>query len=413
MRFQIAMNWLASVTLVTSFVTSSASGLAQDEPKRDDMQLAAIEKYWSAMKNNNATVFNHASVSNMKCSMCHQGVRNITWATQQDSGASSIAWFADALQQNNNSNCQFIIQNLSTSANPLGVQVVSMSPEFAGHLGLDKAAVVLREVPESSPAYQGGLRAYDVVLQANDEKLDSPSKFDKVVTAQAGRTLALSLLHRGGKKELTLSVPGIVSTAATPKEELSKEAQAEMSVYKLGVVLASVDDVLRSHLNLPKGEGVLITDVTMDGPASKIGCEANDIFLSLDDKPITSQEQLKSLVQTIGDREVALKLLRRGKSIEVKIKPNFLKEAASTDYASQRADFLALHTSHDYLLNRDYDFQISLSQRDPKGLDSGNSIQRVKASLADIQAKMTDIMVTLESLEKEATAPHANKPKTP
>lgn len=61
------------------------------------------------------------------------------------------------------------------------------------------------------------------------------------------------------------------------------------------------------------GEGVLIKSVVPDSPADKIGLEAEDVLISIDDEPINSPAELrKKLSAKKGGDEVKVKFLRGG-----------------------------------------------------------------------------------------------------
>ncbi len=313
-----------------------------------------------------------------------------------------------------------------TSANPLGVYVSRVSPEFAGHLGINQPAVVL-EVPESCPGFVGGLRNFDIVLQLSDQKPESPTAFDSLVTAHAGKTINLLLLRRAEQIELDLSVPGITPTLnafylAAPQHQAAQE-QSQTSAYKLGVVLAEVDDVLRVHLNLASNQGILVTDITPDGAAAKIGCEANDIFLELDGRPIESQEQLRGHVQEIGDREVLLKLLRRGKTIEVKITPKLVADESTGSHLGFEVDLVEKADQIFYLQPRITLLDAVRSPFEHKYLtlvphlstgssdDSpANQLHQLKGNVAELQGKLAEILSSMEKLEKSLEDPKSKSP---
>lgn len=76
------------------------------------------------------------------------------------------------------------------------------------------------------------------------------------------------------------------------------------------------------------GEGVLIQSVVPDSPAEKIGLEAEDILLSIDDEPINSPSELRKIIsEKQGGDEVKVKFLRGGVPlvlfVELASRPSF------------------------------------------------------------------------------------------
>jgi serine protease Do/serine protease DegQ len=62
-------------------------------------------------------------------------------------------------------------------------------------------------------------------------------------------------------------------------------------------------------------KGVLITDLTPDGPAAKAGLKREDIITGINSKPVTSREDLRLIIaQTAPGTQVAVSYLRDGKA---------------------------------------------------------------------------------------------------
>jgi len=72
----------------------------------------------------------------------------------------------------------------------------------------------------------------------------------------------------------------------------------------LGVVLRTVDPFLVMRQNLPVNQGVMITQVAPDSPASAAGLQAGDVIVGLGDKEITSADDLIQAINAsqIGQR---------------------------------------------------------------------------------------------------------------
>ena len=60
----------------------------------------------------------------------------------------------------------------------------------------------------------------------------------------------------------------------------------------MGVTLRSVDADVQSSLKLPVARGALVQDVSGDSPGDRAGLRAYDTIIALDDRPVTSDDQL-------------------------------------------------------------------------------------------------------------------------
>jgi membrane-associated protease RseP (regulator of RpoE activity) len=90
----------------------------------------------------------------------------------------------------------------------------------------------------------------------------------------------------------------------------------------IGVSVGPADGVLRAQLRLPEGTGVVVTQVVPNGPAHQAGVEQHDVLLSVDGKPVAGGEDLDKILQNAKtDAPLALKVLRRGQTLEKQVTP--------------------------------------------------------------------------------------------
>jgi hypothetical protein len=82
-----------------------------------------------------------------------------------------------------------------------------------------------------------------------------------------------------------------------------------------------VTDALRSHLDLPQDQGLLVMDVVPEGPAAKAGIQRHDILLTADEQPLSDVKALSRCVDRRGDAQMAIQMLRGGKPHEVRVTP--------------------------------------------------------------------------------------------
>ncbi len=85
--------------------------------------------------------------------------------------------------------------------------------------------------------------------------------------------------------------------------------------------LAAPDQVLQDHLNLPKGQGVVVIAVDPHSSAAAAGIQQNDVLLALGASPLKKPEDLYDLLKKAGDKEVSLSLLRGGARIPLQVQP--------------------------------------------------------------------------------------------
>jgi serine protease Do len=88
----------------------------------------------------------------------------------------------------------------------------------------------------------------------------------------------------------------------------------------LGVKVQSVTDDLAQSMGLGKPHGALVADVTEGSPGKTAGIEAGDVIIAYNGKPIHEMKELpRAVAETEIGKEAILKVLRKGKEIEIKV----------------------------------------------------------------------------------------------
>lgn len=88
----------------------------------------------------------------------------------------------------------------------------------------------------------------------------------------------------------------------------------------IGVYAQTLNPTLAAGLELPRGEGVLITDVVPGGPAANAGLQIADIVLSLDGKAMENgrQFQVNLYGKAVGET-VMVEVLRGGRTLGIPV----------------------------------------------------------------------------------------------
>ena len=90
---------------------------------------------------------------------------------------------------------------------------------------------------------------------------------------------------------------------------------------ELGAALTAVEDSVRTQLGLRAGEGLVVSNISPDGAAARVGLHANDILLSLGEKLLGKPEDLTLHLKSAGEKPTELHALRSGKPLTLHVKP--------------------------------------------------------------------------------------------
>ncbi len=111
-----------------------------------------------------------------------------------------------------------------------------------------------------------------------------------------------------------------INRAKSIINELIKKGKVERD-FKVGMKVQTLDENLARYFNLPKAEGVIVTDVAPGSPSQRAGFKEGDLIVEVNGEPIKDEQSLIEIVKTakVGD-VLNFKVLRDGKVVVLKLK---------------------------------------------------------------------------------------------
>jgi serine protease Do len=100
---------------------------------------------------------------------------------------------------------------------------------------------------------------------------------------------------------------------------------------EIGVQVRDVAEADVAKEKLPGASGVVVEDVTADGPAAAAGIKAGDVIVEFDGERVRSTRQLARLVEeTPAGRKVQASVMRDGQRVPVSVEPRSSTASAFT-----------------------------------------------------------------------------------
>jgi serine protease Do len=176
---------------------------------------------------------------------------------------------------------------------------------FGSPLGLENSASL---GVVSAAARQ--LKADSPMIYIQTDASINPGNSGGPLVDMSGRVVGLNtmiLSQSGGSEGIGFAIPS--DTLRNVYTQIRKEGHVHRG--QIGASVETVTPLLAAGLNLPQDWGVLVADVTPDGPADKSGLKPGDIVLSLDSKAMENARQLEVNLWRfpVGDK-VSLEVLR-------------------------------------------------------------------------------------------------------
>ncbi|MDB5856556.1 MAG: Peptidase Do [Ramlibacter sp.] len=185
----------------------------------------------------------------------------------------------------------------------LGVAVQEVNQTLADSFGLERPeGALVSSVEKGSPADRAGLQPGDVIRGVNGRPVVASGDLPAIVSQSApGEQVALDVWRQGKKVQVTARL-----AAASDKVAAAEATHDTTAGGKLGLALRPLQPSERQQTGI--AGGLVVEDV--GGAAERAGVEEGDIVLAVNGTPVTSIEQMRSVVAR-ADKSVAL-LIQRG-----------------------------------------------------------------------------------------------------
>jgi serine protease Do len=196
----------------------------------------------------------------------------------------------------------------------LGVTVQGMNQTLAKSFGLQSPnGALVSSVEAGGPAAKAGLEPGDVILTLNGEPVpDSNALPAQVAGLAPGTTAKVQVWRDKTTKDLSVTV-GSLTDAKTASAGPDKSESASQDA-RLGVSVRPLTPDEKQSASLARG--LLVQQA--GGPAESAGIQAGDVILAVNGQPVSTVEQLKTMVAHAGD-SIALLIQRDDSQIFVPV----------------------------------------------------------------------------------------------
>jgi S1-C subfamily serine protease len=194
-----------------------------------------------------------------------------------------------------------------------------------------QAGAYVENVRADSPAAAAGLRAGDIVVTFDGERVRGASHLSRLVDeTPAGRPVEIVLQRAGSRttvsatlRENQVSGPRILSAPDVRAELLQPFELKQFEQFapglratagRLGVSVETMSDQLRSYFGAE--HGVLVTSVEAGTPAAAAGLKAGDVITNAGSTVVRTTADLRQAVAAASG-DVALSIVRDKKTMTV------------------------------------------------------------------------------------------------
>ncbi len=200
----------------------------------------------------------------------------------------------------------------------LGVRIQQVTEEIAESLSLAKATgALVATVTPDGPAEKAGLKAGDIILEFNGQKVSEMRELPRLVAEASIETDAQVTYWRDARKATAKVKIGELEKAEDDGliETAEKDKQTEgLKVDSVGLSLKKITDMMRRDYAIPSAvDGVVISAVDPKSEASKKGLFEGDVIVEINQQAVNEPEKAKTIIEKAekGGRPSVLLLINR------------------------------------------------------------------------------------------------------
>jgi len=190
----------------------------------------------------------------------------------------------------------------------IGVKIQPVTQEIAESLGLKSTRGTLIAQPQKgAPAEAAGLKAGDVIIAVNGEKVETPRDLARRIAAMGpNKSVELTYIRNGSEKTAKLTLGKLPDEKEARADDEDFRGGSGGNVASLGIEVAPSSEVRGAG-----GEGLFVTDIDPNGAAAQKGLRRGDVIVEAGGQPVNSRSDLSNAIDSArkeGRRSVLLRV---------------------------------------------------------------------------------------------------------
>jgi serine protease Do len=175
-----------------------------------------------------------------------------------------------------------------------------------------KNGVVVQSVSPNGPAAQAGIQVGDAITSINGKPINTGDELvNEISETTPGTKVKLGVVRDKKPMEITATIGDRTklwgSRLGLEEEQQDEEAPKES---KLGISVKNITPAQAQSMNLPKGQGVQVTDVKPGGFADSVGLSRGDVILQVNRQNVPDDATFQKLQSTLKSGQDVVFLVR-------------------------------------------------------------------------------------------------------
>jgi serine protease Do len=189
----------------------------------------------------------------------------------------------------------------------IGVSIQDLKGNLAEYYGVeDKSGVLVADVTPGDPADQAGIRAKDIIIEVNGNKVQTSRDVTTLVAnLGVGETAQVSVKRDGQLKTFEVKIgkrPLTVAAAGSIRQEKDGE---------FGFEVADLTPEMAQRFNIQDPGGVIVVAVASASKAEEAGIQRGDLIVEVNRQRVDSVNDFKKLINQSKNDDGIYLLVKR------------------------------------------------------------------------------------------------------
>jgi serine protease Do len=197
----------------------------------------------------------------------------------------------------------------------LGVKIQSISEDLAEELGVkENSGALVSSVTSGGPAAKSGIKSRDVIVKYDGKSVTSVRSLPRLVAqTPIGREVAIEVIRDGKRLTVRTTVERLDESPddSRPGDRSTPKGRDVPTQSFAGMKLAPLTDELRSRFKIEKKvKGVVVVEVTPDGPSAKKAIKPGDVIVEAAQGPVETIEDVMKAIEKVRQAKRKAVLMR-------------------------------------------------------------------------------------------------------
>jgi len=193
----------------------------------------------------------------------------------------------------------------------IGLSVQPIDTNLSTYLNLENGqAVIITGVTPGSPAAEAGLKEGDILQSIDDTAITGIAAYRSALKQiSSNQTISVGITRQDEKKRLK------INTRPFPIERTP-----ELTMDRLGIVVADLDAPTRSKYHISEKKGVLIVKMQRGSYLDRIGAQPGDIIRRIDEEAVDDLSEFNAaMLKYRSKRSIVLFIQREGQQYPINV----------------------------------------------------------------------------------------------